>query len=133
MTGITLIRGIDVRACFIGFTRSNHAVMTGLAGAHSLVVINSGSRHPSRAGVTCLAYITSQDMRRALAAGDSAIVTSNARVRRGAVIKRTHKPVGSRVADLTSLCGWYMRRTLTNGDHAIVTTLASTQHLRMID
>ena len=115
MTGVTLVRGVDVRTGFIGLAGGNHAVMTTLTGAHGFVVIDNGRRYPGGTGMAGLANFTGENMRCTFAAGDCAIVASDAGIRCGGVIKRTHKPVGGGVADLTGLHSRHVCRTFTAG------------------
>ena len=129
MTGITLIRGIDVRCRFAG---GNHTVMTTLAGAHGFVVIDLGRRHPGRTGMAGLADIAGENMRRTLSRSNRAIVAGDTGIRSGAVIKGTDEPVSGSVANITGLSGRHMCHTLACSDNTIMTGLASTDDLRMI-
>ena len=133
MAGVTLVRGIDVRTRLIGLAGGDHAVMTTLTGAHGFIVIDNGRRNPGGTGMAGLANFTGENMRCTLTGSDSAIVASDAGIRCGAVIKRSHKPIGGGVADLTGLHSRHVCRALTAGDNAVVTTLASTDDLRMIN
>ena len=123
VTSITLIRGIDMGAsCFAG---GNHAIMTTLTSAQHFIVIHDRGGHPGRRRVAGLANRTGTDVGGRHPTCSYAIVTGDAGLGGGCVIKRTHKPIGRGVANLTSLCGRNVCGALSGGDHTIVTTLTA--------
>ena len=131
VTSITLIRGIDMGAsCFAG---GNHAIMTTLTSAQHFIVIHDRGGHPGRRRVAGLANRTGTDVGGRHPTCSYAIVTGDAGLGGGCVIKRTHKPIGRGVANLTSLCGRNVCGALSGGNHTIVTTLTDAQHLCMIN
>ena len=130
MTGITLVGTINVRR---RFSSRDGAVMARHARAHGFVVIDGSNRHPSRIDMTGFAHVAGQNMGSTLTGGNRAIVTSDAGIRCGRMIKRTHKPVSRGVADVTGRHCRHMGRTLTNGNNTIVTRFTGAQHLTMIN
>ena len=94
VTGIAIIRGIDVR---VGFADGHYTVVTTDASADDFIMINRRGRYRNpwgRCKVTGFTDIRRIDMHRTLTRGRYAIVTAETRLTHGrAVIKAAHKPI----------------------------------------
>ena len=97
MASITDIAAVDVSPSRVGLAGGNHSIVATLTGAHSLVVIHRACGRPGATAVAGLAHATSENMIRSLACGQAAIVTDNAALAGGAVIKHRHRPIDSAV------------------------------------
>lgn len=132
MTGVTLIRGINM-CC--GFSRGRHAIVTALAGTTSLVVVHARHRHPARINMAGLTQVSGINMRYAtatFACSSGAIMTTDTRFRRRAVIKDSYEPHRRNVADITGLSGRNMCCTFADSNDAVVTTFTGTGDLCMV-
>ena len=132
MTGVANLAGEDVTACLVGFTRGDHSIMTTLTGAHGLVVIHRGDRHPGRTHVTGFAHIAGEDVLGIFAGGKGTLVTGTARRRRGAVIKHRHQPVGCGMTNLACRRGRNVVGALACGNRPIMTGFTGAIDLSMI-
>ncbi len=91
VTGITLIRRINMRTCFICFSSCDHTVVTTLTGAHGFVVIDGRYRNPCSELMTRGTYIAGTNVSRVLVDSNHTIVTGFANTHRSdlVVIHRT--------------------------------------------
>lgn len=133
VTGITLIRGIDMRAgCF---TRGNHAIVATLTGALHFVVIHGAHWHPGRWDMTTVADVAGIDVGCGFVGSDHTIVTrlANRHVIDFSMIHRTRGHPGNiNVTGLTEIAGIDMSCRLAPGRGAIVTGDAGIGGSRMI-
>ena len=83
--------------------------------------------------MTGLTHVRGRDVRGANAAGGRAIVTGDAGVAGGAVIKHHTQPRRRDVAHITRGSRWNMRSSQARGDAAIVTRNATSRYLGVID
>ena len=129
MTGITLIRSIDMRS---RFTRCHYTIMTGFTGTLRFIVIYGNHGHPYRTVMTCLAEIAGENMINTLARSRHTIMAGYTAITCCRVIKGTHEPV---VRCMTNIAGFNrgnMIDTLASSDHAIMTTFTGAIYLSMI-
>ena len=130
MAVITGIATLNVGRSLAG---SDHAIMTGYAGADDLRVVDGIRRGPDRIVVTVFADIRRIDMGLTLAGRRRAIVATEAVVGYSGVVENRRNPGVGRMTCIAVASAWHVRRVLAGRRCAVVAGVASSQHLRMVD
>jgi len=128
---LTAIHGsIEVALVLAGGIR---AVVAGCTGAQHLVVVYGSHRRPDDRCVARLADVGRLYVRRALARGVCAVVTTETIVDDVGVVKGRGRPGDRRMAVIAVIAAGYVGRVFTGCRDPIVTGAASTDNLRMVD
>lgn len=102
MADITGQRG---RQMINPFTNADHAVMTDLAGAEDLGMVDRRHWYPCKADMAALTIRRGTDMGGVLARRNTAVMAGGAGLSGGTVIKNRHLPVVDNVADIARQYG----------------------------
>lgn len=118
--------------CRILASRCDAIVATATV-AENLRVIDREYRSENCCCVTVFANIRCLHMRRVLAGGKRAVVTTHAVVGIGGMIERRRQPASSRMAVIAGIAARYMQRVFADSGNSIMTGSAIAHYLGVIN
>lgn len=131
--GVAQITGVVARHVVRRLTGRCGAVVTAVAGADDIRMIDPDHRYPGGVAMTILTHIGGLDMRRILTGCRRTVMTAGTVCRRAGVIEGGRHPGCCRVAQITGVVARNMARVLACGRGAVVAAVAGADDIGVID